>query len=70
MGVIGYSGHVKVSPLSKGNSRGRERGRAIAVEAKCAACPGRSCTVYWTCLPDLLELKKNVGLHLALEKPG
>jgi hypothetical protein len=42
MGVVGSSGHVKVSSLSWGNSRGRERGKAVPVEAKRAAWPGAS----------------------------
>jgi hypothetical protein len=49
MKVVGYSGYVRVSPLSRGNSRGLERSRAVAVEAKHAAYPGRSCALYRTC---------------------
>jgi hypothetical protein len=37
MEVVGYNGHVKVSSLTRGNSRGLEKGRAVPVQAKHAA---------------------------------
>jgi hypothetical protein len=42
MEVVDYSGHVIVSSLVRGNSRGLERGKAVPVQAKHAAWPGAS----------------------------
>jgi hypothetical protein len=44
MGVVGYSDHVRISLLARGNSRGWERGKAVAVAAKRLAWPGTSST--------------------------
>jgi hypothetical protein len=37
MEVVDYSGHVRVSSLARGNSRGLERSKTIPVQAKRAA---------------------------------
>jgi hypothetical protein len=42
MEVVNYSGHVRVSSLIRGNSRGLERSKAVPVQAKDAAWPGAS----------------------------
>jgi hypothetical protein len=34
MGVVHYSGHVRVSSLAQSNSRGLERGKVVPVQAK------------------------------------
>jgi hypothetical protein len=37
MEIMGYSGHVRVSSRTRGNSRGLEKGKAVPVQAKRAA---------------------------------
>jgi hypothetical protein len=45
MEVIGYTGHVKVSSLAWGNSKGLEGGRAVPVQSKHATWPQASMAV-------------------------
>ena len=42
MGVVGYNDHVRVSLLARGNSRGREQGKMVAMATKRLAWPRTS----------------------------